>query len=81
MDRYSRVALTVIALCLVWLCVNTSTRTVRASEGMYAIEASAGGGFYRLNTQTGDVWACVGGASFPSPVDCPQSRLPRNSKP
>ncbi len=32
-DRYTRVVLTVIALCLVWLCVNGMPQRVQAQSG------------------------------------------------
>ena len=58
-DRYLRVVLTVIAVCLVWICLNlvSSANAASGPSGRYFI---AGGGerhIYRLDTDSGQV--CV----------------------
>ena len=48
MDKYTKVVLTVIAICLVWLCVMRTTKTVEA-QGSSSINISSVGGYKVYN--------------------------------
>ena len=60
-DRYTKLVLTIIAACLVWICFNgIPTATAQAQNDRFAISA-AGHTFlraYRLNVSTGEIDLC-----------------------
>ena len=60
-DRYTKLVLTIIAACLVWICLNgIPAATAQAQNDRFAISA-AGHTFlraYRLNVSTGEIDLC-----------------------
>lgn len=60
-DRFTKAVLTIIAACLVWICLNgIPSASARAQSDRFAISA-AGHTFlraYRLNVNTGEVDIC-----------------------
>ena len=55
MDKVTRILLTVIALCLLWMCFKgPGASSLAAQEGAFAIQAD-GNVVYRLNTRTGEI--------------------------
>ena len=54
-DRYTKAMLTIIALCLLWICANgVPTSTAQAQGGPYAIHGD-GNGVFRVDTRTGEI--------------------------
>ncbi len=62
MDRYTKVVLTVIAVCLVWISVNV-VPTVNAAPGSGYAVAASGAGFVRLDVASGEAVVCAPGPS------------------
>ena len=60
-DRYTKVVLTIMPACLVWVSLNgVPTPTAQAQSGRFAISA-AGHNFlraYRVNVNTGEMDIC-----------------------
>jgi hypothetical protein len=64
-DRYLRAVLTVIAVCLVWICLQLvdTASAFGGSQGTYQIAVGGQQVAYRLNTESGQVCTYLIGES------------------
>ncbi len=60
-DRYTKLILTIIALCLMVICLNgiPSEKQVQAQSGRYQIQPGGSGSVFLLETSTGKVTVYV----------------------